>query len=97
MRFPEYMCSNDTPIHVKEFIVVILCVRMWGPDWSGQRIAIYCDNDAVCDTCTNQKPTDPSLQKLLPEFLFWVCKYNFFPMLEKISSQENKIADFISR
>ena len=97
MRFPEYMCSVDTPIHVKEFIVVILSVRLWGPNWSGQRILIFCDNDSVCDTCFYQKPNDPSLQKLLREFLYWVCKFNFFPVLEKISSKENYIADFISR
>ena len=26
-RFPDYMCSADTPIHIKDFIVVLLCVR----------------------------------------------------------------------
>ena len=97
MRFPEYMCSPDTPIHIKEFIVVILSVRLWGKNWAGQRILIFCDNDSVCDTCTNQKPSDPSMQKLLREFLYWVCFYNFYPVLQKISSEENHIADFISR
>ena len=91
------MCSADTPIHIKEFIVVILSVRMWGPSWTGQRILIFCDNDAVCDTCSNQKPKDLQLQQLLREFLFWVCKFNFFPILQKISSKENNIADYISR
>ena len=95
--FPQYMCSADTPIHIKEFVIVLLSVRMWGRYWSGQRIIIYCDNDAVCDTCTNQKPKDLPLQQLLREFLYWVCKYNFCPILEKISSKDNHIADFISR
>ena len=97
MRFPEYMCSPDTPIHIKEFIIVLLCIRMWGAHWAGQRIAIYCDNDSVCEVCTNQKPHDQEMQKLLREFLFWVCRYNFYPVLLKISSKDNFIADFISR
>ena len=97
MRFPEYMCSPDTPIHIKEFIIVLLCVRMWGQHWAGQRIMIFCDNDAVCDTCTYQKPSDLQMQQLLREFLFWVCKYNFYPVLEKISSKDNHVADYISR
>ena len=97
MRFPEYMCSADTPIHTKEFIVVILCVRLWGEHWAGQRILIFCDNDSVCDCCTYQKPSDPGMQKLLREFLYWVCKFNFFPVLQKISSKDNHIADMISR
>ena len=97
MKFPQYMCSPDTPIHVKEFIVVILCIRQWGENWAGQRIVICCDNDSVCDTCTYQKPSDPSMQKLLREFLYWVCKFNFHPILEKISTKDNHVADFISR
>ena len=97
MRFPEYMCSAETPIHIKEFVIVLLCVRLWGPGWAGQRIVIYCDNDSVCDTCVYQKPKDLALQQLLREFLFWVCKFNFFPVLQKIGTKENHIADFISR
>ena len=97
MRFPEYMCSPDTPIHIKEFIIVILCIRLWGKHWTGQRIIIYCDNDSVCDTCEYQKPSDQGMQKLLREFLFWVCRFNFFPILHKISTKDNHIADFISR
>ena len=97
MRFPEYMCSPDTPIHIKEFIIVILCIRLWGKNWTGQRILIYCDNTSVCDTCSYQKPSDPSMQKLLREFLYWVCKFNFHPIIEKISTKDNHIADFISR
>ena len=97
MKFPTYMCSPDTPIHIKEFVIVLLCVRQWGHAWSGHRIKIYCDNDAVCDTCTYQKPKDEKLQCLLREFLYWVCKYNFFPVLEKIATKENETADYLSR
>ena len=97
MRFPDYMCSPDTPIHIKEFVIVILCVRLWGAQWSGQRIVIYCDNDSVCDTCTYQKPKDLKMQQLLREFLYWVCKFNFFPIVHKIGTKENSVADYISR
>ena len=97
MMFPNYMCSSETPIHIKEFIVVILSIRMWGKLWAGQRILIYCDNDSVCDTCEYQKPTDPALQKLLREFLYWICKFNIYPILQKISSKDNHVADYLSR
>ena len=97
MSFPQYLHSSDTPIHVKEFVIVLLSIRMWGKFWAGQRIVIFCDNDAVCDVCTYQKPNNLEMQQLLREFLFWVCRYNFFPVLQKIGSKENHIADFISR
>ena len=97
LKFPEYMQSTDVPIHMKEFVVVILQVRLWVKKWSGQKVVIYCDNDAICDTCVNRKPKDQKLQKLLREFLFWVCTYNFYPIVTKIGTKENSIADFISR
>ena len=51
----------------------------------------------MCDTCTYQKPKDENLQQLLREFLFWVCRFNFFPIMQKIASKENNVADYISR
>ena len=76
---------------------MLLAIRLWGPSWTGQRIKIFCDNESVCEVCTNQKPKNEEMQKLLREFLFWVCKYNFCPVLQKIKTADNHIADYISR
>ena len=97
LRFPTYMCGPDTAIHKKDFVIVLLCVRLWGASWSGQKVVIYCDNDAVCDTCSYQKPKNEKMQQLLREFLYWVCKFNFFPIVHKIGTKENSTADYISR
>ena len=96
-KFTHSFCSLEIPIHIKEFLVVIMCIRAWGEKWTGQRIILFCDNDSVCDTCTYLKPKDPELQRYLREYLFWVCRYNCFPILQKISSGDNYLADFISR
>ena len=37
------------------------------------------------------------MQKLLREFLYFVCKFNFHPLVSKIGSKENEVADFLSR
>ena len=96
-RFPHWLCSPDIPIHVKEFLVLIVCCKIWGMHWSGKRIALHCDNDSVCDTITYQRARDPELQKCLREFLYYVCKFNFYPVVPKIGTKENHIAGFISR
>jgi hypothetical protein len=44
-----------------------------------------------------KKQKDLGMQQLLMVFLCWVCKFNFFPVLEKIGTKENRIPDFISR
>ena len=95
--FPSDLASPTTPIHIKEFLVLVLCVKSWGPLWAGQRIVLYCDNDAVCDTCVHQKPKDLKMQQLLREFLYWTCRFNFYPVVEKITTKENHIADYLSR
>ena len=97
LRFPISLSTPDVPIHIKEFYVVILIIKLWGSNWIGHRIEIYCDNDAVCDTCTHQKPANSQMQQLLREFLFWICKFNIHPIVKKIGTKENFVADFVSR
>ena len=58
---------------------------------------MYCDNDSVCDTVVYRKPKDPTLLSLLREFLFVVVTKKFFPVIRKIGTKENELADHISR
>ena len=68
-----------------------------GDTWTGRCIVIYCDNDSVCDSIQKRKPRDPTLLSLLREFLYVAVTKKFFPIVRKIGTQENKVADFISR
>ena len=96
-KFPHYLCDTKFPIHLKEFWCCIIAARLWGHLWSGKRVAIYCDNEAVVQTITHQKPSDLELQNCLREFLFHVCTFKFQPVLLRISSEDNFVADFLSR
>ena len=95
--FPGPMQGDKPPIHLKEFWVMIISIRLWGPTWSGQAVEIFCDNSAVVDVCLHQKPKDPELAKFLREFLLLVVKFKFLPIVKKIGTKENRVADFISR
>ena len=77
--------------------MLILAVKIWGHKWSGRRVGLYCDNEAVCKTVIYQKPSDPELQRCLREFLFYVCKFRFQPIVLRVSTTDNDIADYISR
>ena len=96
-QFPHDLCDTKYPIHLKEFCCVFLAVRLWGHMWAGHRVAIYCDNEAVVQTVNHQKPSDPELQNCLREFLYHVCVFKFQPVLIRISTTDNSVADFISR
>ena len=85
------------PIHIKEFWVLIVSAKQWGDTWSGRSIVLYCDNDSVCDTITYKKPKDPAMLSLLREFLHVVVSKKFFPVIRKINTKVNEMADHISR
>ena len=70
--FPRHLQDPQIPIHVKEFICLIVSVKIWGEKWAGKRVRIFCDNDAVCDVIAYSKPKDPKMQSLLRKFLFFV-------------------------
>ena len=70
---------------------------MLGSKLVRKRVLIFCDNDAVCDVESYMKPKDDKMQRLLREFLYWVCLFNFSPVVSKIGTKENSVADFISR
>ena len=96
-KFPRALQSPDFPIHQKEFITVILEAKVWGAAWSGQRVAIHCDNVAVVQSINFLKPKDLEMQRCLREFLYYVTKFKFEPVMVWIPTKENHIADFISR
>ena len=94
---PAHMCGDDPPIHLKEFHVLLISIRLWGPSWSGQAVEMFCDNTAVVEVCTKQKPKDSEMARFLREYLMLVVTYKFYPVLKKISTTDNWCADFLSR
>ena len=96
-QLPFHLLDPKIPVHVKEFLVVIVSTKLWGSQWSGKVIQIFCDNDPVCDVIDGERPSDSKMLSLLREFKFLVCTYRFYPTMRKISSSDNIIADHISR
>ena len=95
--FPGHMQGDQPPIHQKEFWVLLLSIRTWGPSWSGKAVELFCDNTAVVEVCINQKPKNPEMAQFLREFLLLVVTYKFVPVVKKIGTKENWVADYISR
>ena len=94
---PHHLQDPKIPIHLKEFWVLIVSAKLWGDTWTGRCIVHYCDNDSVCETIQHRKPRDPSLLSLLREYLHVVVTKKFFPVVRKIGTTENSLADHISR
>ena len=80
-----------------EFLILIVSSKLWGEDWTGRAVTLFCDNIAVVDTINHRKPKDAALLSLLREFLFIAVTYKFIPVVRKIGTKENFLADHISR
>ena len=92
---PDWMRTD--PIHLKEYWVLLVSIKLWGPSWSGHAVELFVDNTAVCLTCVNQKPTDPTMAAFLREFLYLVVLYKFHPVVLHIGTKDNFVADYLSR
>ena len=95
--FPEWLQDTSNDIHLKEFWVALVSAWLWGEQWRGKVVYVFCDNVAVVETLDKQKPSDPKLQELLREYLYVVCTRGFNPKFRRIGTKANVVADFISR
>ena len=96
-ELPAHLQDTRIPIHIKEFWVMVVSAKQWGSTWTGRCVVIYCDNDAVVETVQKKKPKDAAMLSLLREFLFVVVTHKFYPVVRKIGTKENELADFVSR
>ena len=96
-EFPDFLKITEIPVHIKEFWTLIVSCWVWGDQWTGQQVYLFCDNDSVVDTIVNQKPSNPDMLSLLREYLYVVCRKKFFPIPRKIDTKSNFLADHISR
>ena len=58
---------------------------------------MYCVNDSCCDVINFGRPKDKTMVDLFREFTYRVCVFKFDPVVRKISSEANLIADYVSR
>ena len=94
-EFPAWL--SETPIHIKEFYVVVASAWLWAEQWRGHMVYIFCDNSAVVEVLDKERPKDPKMLELLQEFLFIVCTRGFTPIFKRVGTKENYVADYISR
>ena len=95
--FPAWLQGEGVPIHLKEFWVVVVSAWLWGEQWQGHMVYVFCDNTAVVQVLDKEKPRDPRMLDLLREFLYIVCTRKFTPIFRRIGTKENSTADYISR
>ena len=97
VRFPEFILGRKLHISALEILAVILCLKLWGKEFIGKRIVIYCDNQAVCQVINSGKTRCEFLQQSLREICFLAAINQFEIRAQFLEGSANRLADVLSR
>ena len=65
--FPDHFYEQKYSITILEMFVVIICLKLWGSDFKGKRIKMFCNNLSVCHCINTGKAKNMLLQQCLRE------------------------------
>ena len=95
--FPEKYNNEKYNITVLEMFAVILCLKLWGANFKGKRIQMFCDNLNVCHCINTGKAKNQLLQQCLREVCFIAAVNEFQVRMAHLDSKANRISDHLSK
>ena len=95
--FPEKFHNDQFHITILEMFAVIICLKLWGCNFRGKRIQMFCDNQSICQVVNSGKARDEILQDCLREIAFLAAVHEFQIKMVHLESKANRISDCLSR
>ena len=89
--------SAALPIMAKELLPVVLACAVWGQSWSGCRVTVLCDNQAVVACLRSRTCHDHHIMHMLRTLAFIEASHSFALSPQYISTTDNHLADDLSR
>ena len=65
-QFPREIMEKNIHITALEVLFILVCLRLWGKNFKGQRILVFCDNMSACQIINTGSDT---LQEFLREII----------------------------
>ena len=96
-QFPEFVKKQNFHINILELLTVLVGLRLWGNQFSGLRIQIFCDNEASVQVINSGKSRDKEMLKILREIAFICASNNFQIKAIHLPGIANRTADILSR
>ena len=97
VQFPPHILQMKLHITALEILSVVLCLKLWGSFFKGQRILVLCDNQAVSQLICSGKSRSVFLQNALREICFLVAVNEFQLKGQFIEGSSNILSDILSR
>ena len=86
---------NVTIVHL-EMVNIILALRIFHPMWSGRRLAVKCDNDAVVKVLIHGRARDPFLAACARNLWYILADADIDASFVQVLGKNNQVADLLS-
>lgn len=84
-------------ITIKELVPIVLGAAVWGREWYGRTVQVWCDNSAVVAILNWGNSQDPEAMHLMRCLAFIKAKFQFALFATHIKGTNNDLADALSR
>ena len=95
--FPTSVLLRFSAIHHLECIAILVALRLWGSEWKGLRIRVFCDNQSVVSVINSGKTRDPLLGCCLRKLWLCISIHEIELSAVHLPGPENRLADYLSR
>ena len=91
LEWPEEWRARS--IAAKELVPIVLACAVWGEQWQGKTVLVWCDNQII----TGLSSKDPILMHLLRLLYFFLALHSIHLIAKHIPGINNVLADSLSR
>ena len=96
-KWTDFEISNNPSIQYKELLAVTVSILLWGSAFQNSRIRLFCDNDAVCRMLNNNTSGCKNCLELIRRIVLFSMKWNVRIFAKHVYSEDNNLADSLSR
>jgi hypothetical protein len=91
--------SNPDNINIAhlEAINIIAALKVWGNNFKGRNVRVWCDNIAAVAVLNNSKGQDPGMQCIARNLWLWASSLDINIQFQHVRGENNVIADMLSR
>ncbi|XP_070571747.1 uncharacterized protein [Ptychodera flava] len=92
-EFPSSILNLDLHINALELLAVTVATKLWGNEWGGKRIQVYCDNEATVTVINTGRTRDRFMACCLRELYFIAATCCFEIRAVHLAGSCNRVAD----
>ena len=74
--FPPAVLQMDHPIARLELLNIVVALKVWGQDWAGSRVRVFCDNTNAVLAIQSGRSRDDYVHHCVREIFQWCTRYD---------------------